>query len=361
MKFYCFNRNKNYKEEIESIINSKKDEIFSFFGKSLENLDFDIYIYDTIDDLVNNMKKRGFKNIPPYMCACQRDEDNSINFFEPKDNPGPNEWSKDEYKKVIFHELIHAIQYNLYGKQPEWLTEGIAKYLDGTYSKGIKYLLENYIHKHKILSMDELENEFGMHDYDSYDYAYLIVSYLIETLGKEKFLEKLSNKNFSSNLILEAICYYNKKYFDDEFYNSDLLNPNWLFHGSPLLLDEINLNQSHDALGQKENIDKAVFLTSSKLIASAYAFKDSIKKNSEGLRYNFNINSHLEHPIMTMENVKIDENLYGYIYVFINDGSFKNEPIGSLQFKSYQKLNPIFCVKVYYKDYEQNYEIKKTL
>ena len=36
--------------------------------------------------------------------------------------------------------------------------------------------------------MDELENEFGMHDYDSYSYAYLIVSYLIETLGKEKFL-----------------------------------------------------------------------------------------------------------------------------------------------------------------------------
>ena len=99
MKFYCFNRNKNYRKEIESIINCKKNEIFSFFGKSLENLDFDIYIYDTIEDLIDNMKNRGFKNIPPYMCACQRDEDNSINFFEPKDNPGSNEWSKEEYKK----------------------------------------------------------------------------------------------------------------------------------------------------------------------------------------------------------------------------------------------------------------------
>jgi len=46
-----------------------------------------------------------------------------------------------------------------------------------------------------------------MHDYDSYDYAYLIVSYLIETLGKDKFLEKLSSNDFSPNLILEAICY----------------------------------------------------------------------------------------------------------------------------------------------------------
>lgn len=361
MKFYCFNRNKNYQKEIENIFEDKKKEIFDFFGQTLDDLDFNIYIYDTIEELINGLKIRGFKDMPSYICACQKDEDNSLNFFEPKDSPSENEWSKAEYEKVIFHELIHAVQYNLYGKQPEWLTEGIAKYLDGTYSKGIKYLLENNIHKHKIPSMDELENEFGMHDYDSYNYAYLIVSYLIETLGKEKFLEKLSNKNFSPNLILDAICYYNKKYFDDEFYNSDLLNPNWLFHGSPLLLDEINLNQSHDALGQTENIDKAVFLTSSKLIASAYAFKDSIKKNSEGLRYNFNINSYLEKPIMAMENVKIDDSLYGYIYVFINDGSFKNEPIGSLQFKSYQKMNPIFCIKVYYKDYEQNYEVKKTL
>ena len=35
------------------------------------------------------------------MCACFKDEDNSLNFFEPKDNPRDSEISK-EYKNVIF-------------------------------------------------------------------------------------------------------------------------------------------------------------------------------------------------------------------------------------------------------------------
>ena len=101
-----------------------------------------------------------------------------MNFFEPKDNPSDNEWSKEEYRDVIFHELIHSIQFNLFGSCPEWLNEGIAKYLDGTYKKGIKYLLDNYINNREIPLQSEIENEFGMHEYDSYDYAYLMVSYL---------------------------------------------------------------------------------------------------------------------------------------------------------------------------------------
>ena len=126
-----------------------------------------------------------------HMCACQKDEDNSLNYFEPKDND--DKWTKEKYKDVIFHELVHAIEYKLYGIHPEWLTEGIAKYLDGTYSKGIKYLFENYIHKNRIPSMYELKYEFGEHEneYDSYDYAYLMVSYLIEINGKEKLIEIL--------------------------------------------------------------------------------------------------------------------------------------------------------------------------
>lgn len=84
------------------------------------------------------MKERKFADMPDYMCACQKDEDNSLNFFEPKDNLSENEWSKEEYENVIFHELIHAIQFNIYGTQPEQLTEGVAKYLDvdkSTYNK----------------------------------------------------------------------------------------------------------------------------------------------------------------------------------------------------------------------------------
>ncbi len=215
-KYICTNRNKNYQEEVEKILVSNKQEILDFFNvEDNGQFNFNIYIYDTIDDLACGMKNRGFDSMPDYMCACYKDEDNSLNFFEPKDNPNENEWSKEEYKNVVFHEEIHAIQGIIYGRQPEWLTEGVAKYLDGTYSKGLKYLLDEYVNKIDIPPMHELIYEFGMHEYDSYDYAYLMVSYLIETLGNDDFLIEIKSeetiKKLSEDLVTKAVDYYNEK------------------------------------------------------------------------------------------------------------------------------------------------------
>ena len=219
MKYIIQNSNSNYSQVIDSIIESRKNEVFDFFNVKEFELPFNIYIYDSIEELVNGLRKRGFKKDPDYMCACHKDEDNSLNFFEPKDNPGENEWSKEEYESVVFHELIHGIQFTLFGTTPEWLNEGIAKYLDGTYSKGIKWLLDNYINNNPISNQEEIENEFGMHEYDSYDYAYLMVSYLIDTLGKDGFVNILSNKEQfeieKEDLLNRSIDYYNKKY-DEE-------------------------------------------------------------------------------------------------------------------------------------------------
>ena len=219
MKYIIQNSNSNYSQVIDSIIESRKNEIFDFFNVKEFELPFNIYIYDSIEELVNGLRKRGFKKDPDYMCACHKDEDNSLNFFEPKDNPGENEWSKEEYESVVFHELIHGIQFTLFGTTPEWLNEGIAKYLDGTYSKGINWLLDNYINNNPVPNQKEIENEFGMHEYDSYDYAYLMVSYLIDTLGKDGFVNILSNKEQfeieKEDLLNRSIDYYNKKY-DEE-------------------------------------------------------------------------------------------------------------------------------------------------
>ena len=53
-----------------------------------------------------------------------------------------------------------------------------------------------------------------------------------------------------------------------------------------------------------------------------------------------------------MENVCVDDDIEGYIYIFVNDGSFVNEPIGSLQFKSFKNLKPVDALKIKYKDYK---------
>ena len=215
MKYIVQNNNSNYSQVIDSIIDNRKKEIFLFFNSKEKELPFNIYVYDSIEELVKGLRKRGFKSDPNYICACHKDEDNSLNFFEPKDNPKDNEWSKEEYENVIFHELIHGIQFTLFGTTPEWLNEGIAKYLDGTYSKGIKWLLDNYINNNPIPDQNEVENEFGMHEYDSYDYAYLMISYIIDFCGKNKLIDLLRNKEkleiMKKDLLIKSINYYNEK------------------------------------------------------------------------------------------------------------------------------------------------------
>ncbi|MDD6756525.1 MAG: hypothetical protein PUE33_00480 [bacterium] len=220
MKYIVQDKNSTYYNTINKIIQNRKNEIFAFFNSEEKELPFNIYVYDSIESLVKGLRMRGFDKDPDYMCACHKDEDNSLNFFEPKDNPNENDWSKEEYKKIIFHELIHGIQFTIFGTTPEWINEGIAKYLDGTYSKGIEWLLDNYINNNEIPSQDEIENEFGMHEYDSYDYSYLMVSYLIETLGKDTFLVAIKSgetfKKLSNNLVITAVDYYNRKFIDTD-------------------------------------------------------------------------------------------------------------------------------------------------
>ena len=214
MRYIVQNKDSNYIQTINDIINDRKNNIFLFFNSKEVALTFNIYVYDSIEELVNGLRKRGFKDFPDYMCACHKDEDNSLNFFEPKDNPSENEWSKEEYKNVIFHELIHGIQFQLFGKIPEWLNEGIAKYLDGTYENGVKYLLDNYVNNKEVPNQYEIENEFGCHDYDSYIYAYLMVSYIIDTKGKDYLIELLKDEKKleveKNNLLDCAINYYNE-------------------------------------------------------------------------------------------------------------------------------------------------------
>lgn len=361
--YICTNRGESYRYHVKEVLEKSRKEILNFFELDNETkFNFNVYIYDSKEELVAGLRQRGFKKDPDYMCACQKDEDNSLNFYEPKDH-SEKDWSKEDYDQVIFHEEVHGITFNIYGQLPEYITEGIATYLDGSYKKDIKFLLDNYIHKNIIPSMDELEYEFGKHEYDSYDYAYLIVSYLIETLGKKEFLSLIGNKErleqIKSTLVVQAIMYYNEKYYGNKYYNAKDKVPQFLFHGSQYLIDVLKLSTSHDSHGNKDNIATAVFLTPSFLISSAYAFKDQIKENSKGMDWNFKVQSTEIIPIMTMENVVINEEIEGYIYVFLNTNKIKKDKEDSLQYKSFEEVKPIDCIKISYKKFKEYYLVKE--
>lgn len=48
----------------------------------------------------------------------------------------------------------------------------------------------------------------------------------------------------------------------NKYFNNDINNPIFLFHGSPKRLETIEQRQVHDSNGNKENEDFAVFMTS---------------------------------------------------------------------------------------------------
>jgi len=142
------------------------------------------------------------------------------------------------------------------------------------------------------------------------------------------------------------------------YFNNDLKHPKYLFHGSPKLLNIIEQRQSHDSKGNKENEDFAVFLTSSFIIASAYAFKDKIKELSDGLDWNFEIGYDVNRyePNIKFENVNIDDNIVGYIYVFPFVENYEHQK-SSIQYKCYKNITPIDVIKIKFSEFKKYYSI----
>ena len=147
----------------------------------------------------------------------------------------------------------------------------------------------------------------------------------------------------------------------NDYFNNDLNNPAYLFHGSPKLLDIIEQRQAYDSNGNAENEDFAVFLTSSFIIASAYAFKDRIKELSDGLDWNFEIGYDVDNDEVSIkfENVNIDDDIEGYIYVFPFSENYEHHG-RSIQYKCYENIKPIDIIKVKLADFKKYYSISSS-
>ena len=140
----------------------------------------------------------------------------------------------------------------------------------------------------------------------------------------------------------------------NKYFNNDINNHIFLFHGTPKQLETIEQRLAHDSNGNKENEDFAVFMTSSFIIASAYAFKDKIKELSEGLEWNFQIgrDTDSDELFVIMNNVNIDDELEGYIYVFDYNNSYTHDG-KSIQYKCHENVTPIDVIKIKFKDFKK--------
>lgn len=221
-----------YAFHLDKLIERSKNEIFTWFNKPNEDCKVKIFLYKDLNHLVSGLKARGFKDYPDYMCACMIDEDcqnnisRSINLFDP--TTSLSTFTKKEYDYIVYHELIHYITNYLFGSLPEWLTEGIAKYLDHSYKEDLTNLMLNYINNYEIPDIQQMcdlnfvKKEKGRTIYDGYDLSYLMIRYIIEIYGKDFLLTLMQENNLSSfdaqKCLTEAIDYFNSVYNEQKDY-----------------------------------------------------------------------------------------------------------------------------------------------
>lgn len=183
-------------KQISDLMEMKLKDIYEFYEiKNDKKLQGEVYLFDSLHEMKKYLDDNNIYELehqPSYMTSCERER--KLYLLTPKDKIF-DDYTKDDYDRIIYHEEIHLVTELVFGYLPEWLNEGIAKYLDGTYKKGMKSLFENYINNYRIPDLEQIDGDtFVTDDYDGYDLCYVLVSYIIDVNGKDKLLNLVNNK-----------------------------------------------------------------------------------------------------------------------------------------------------------------------
>lgn len=147
----------------------------------------------------------------------------------------------------------------------------------------------------------------------------------------------------------------------DKYLMNSVNNPKYLFHGSPKKLKIIEPRESTSFNYLINNRGEAVYMTPLFILASAYAFRDSIIKLSEKVRYNITIGvtEYAKEIYVIMDNVIVDDELEGYIYVFDWNDKYEQRK-GMIQYKAHKEMLPIDIIKIKFKDFKKFYTINEA-
>lgn len=126
----------------------------------------------------------------------------------------------------------------------------------------------------------------------------------------------------------------------NNYLNNNIDNPVYLFKGIS------NIGDDNDNM-----------LTSSFIVATAYAFKAKIKELSNGLDYYIEIGYDRDNnkPDILFKDVNIDDNIEAYIYVYPYNEEYEHTK-GSIHYKTNNDIDHIDIVKVRFGDYKNYYK-----
>lgn len=174
--------------------NIEKDffDIETFFNIEHGQLELTLVSKNNLDNIVKKLSTQYKNKDIPYWLV-------GFSTFEKVWVTVPNTKNIEELSKVALHELVHLISYklNTQNKRLKLLDEGLAVFLSEQYGGKHytpwvnSYFKNNLPHISDFCTYDSIEfaNEKG------YYYSYCIVEFLINSYGKDTFLEWLQNPN----------------------------------------------------------------------------------------------------------------------------------------------------------------------
>jgi hypothetical protein len=104
------------------------------------------------------------------------------------------EWGKGLVAHELTHLVVHQVTFNCLGDLPTWLGEGLAEYIEGDLTSYSQEILDAALADDDLISLQSLGSSFPTSSKRAslaYAQSRQIVSYLIETYGREKMAELL--------------------------------------------------------------------------------------------------------------------------------------------------------------------------
>ena len=146
-----------------------------------------------------------------------------------------------------------------------------------------------------------------------------------------------------------------------KYLDNDPDNPKYLFHGSPILMEELLPQQSFDNAGNNDNVDVAVFMYPVFYKCIPYALKNGFIYKEEFGDDSWFETSHrnVDYPYAILNNRDIDMDATGFVYVFEKKEDMIKDKL-DYQYRCYHSLKPIDIVKVQMKDYINLFEIRNS-
>lgn len=111
-------------------------------------------------------------------------------------SPSELAWGQRAVRHELTHWVVDQITFNSYGAGlPTWLSEGLATYGEGSLSPDYQAALNRAIKNNQLISVRSLSSPFSAvpeQAYISYGQSNSIVTFLIQTYGKDKMVQLLN-------------------------------------------------------------------------------------------------------------------------------------------------------------------------